>query len=60
MGERGGGGIGRKVGEYAWIGRMREGQDSKNTGAGGVGFLLIVKGFLCDIIEVIEDTKYHD
>ena len=39
MGERGGG-IGYKVREYAWIGKKRKGQDSKNRGAGGVGFLV--------------------
>ena len=56
--EKAGGGIGCKVGEFAWIGKKRGGQDSKNRGAGGVGFL--VKEGLRDIIliEVIEDTKF--
>ena len=35
--EKGGGEIGCRVGEYA---RMRKGQNSKNSGAGGVGFLV--------------------
>ena len=42
----------RVLGEYAWIGKWRKGQDSKKRGAGGVGFL--AKGFLFDIkIEVV-------
>ena len=53
--EKEGGEIGCKVGEYAWIGKKIKGQESKNRGAGGVGFL--VKELLCDTIEVIEDTK---
>ena len=55
-----GGGIICKVGvgEYAWIGKKRKGQDNKNRGAGGVGFL--VKGYLCDIIEVIKETKFDE
>ena len=56
--EKEGGKVGCKVGEYAWIGKKRKGQDSKNKGAGGVGFL--VKELLCDIVEVIEDTKYDE
>ena len=56
MGARGRGGIGFKVAEYAWIGKERKGLDSKNRGAGGVRFL--GKKLLCDIIELIEDTKY--
>ena len=56
MGERRGGGKGCKVGEYTWIGSKRKGQDSKNRGAGGVGFL--VKEHSCDIIEVIKDTNF--
>ena len=51
-----GGRIRCKVGEYAWI--KREGRDSKNRGAGGVGFL--VNRIMCDIIEGIEDTKYDE
>ena len=35
-----GGAIGCKVGEYAWIGKKRKGQDSKNRGAGAVKFLV--------------------
>ena len=53
--EKAGEGIGCKVGEFAWIGKTR--QDSKNRGAGGVGFL--VKEGLCDIIIVNEDTKFN-
>ena len=47
-----------KVAKYAWIGKKRKGQDSKNRGAGEVGFR--VKLFLCDVIEVVEDTKYDE
>ena len=57
MGERWGE-IGRKVGEYEWTGKKRKGQDSKNRVAGGVGFL--GKDYLCDIIEVIKDTKFDE
>ena len=39
-------------------GENRKGHNSKNRGSGGVGFL--VKEFLCDIIEVIEDTTFDD
>ena len=28
------------IGEYAWIGKKRKGQDSKNEGAGGAGLLV--------------------
>ncbi|MEO9966262.1 MAG: hypothetical protein ABJF11_10765 [Reichenbachiella sp.] len=51
MGERGGG-IGCKVGEYAWIGKKRKGQNSKNRAAGGMEFL--VKEYIGDIVEVIK------
>ena len=44
--------------EYAWIGKTREGQKPKSRGAGGVGFL--VKEYLCDIVEVIDDTKFDE
>ena len=40
LGERGGGEIGYKVGECAWIGKKRKGQKGKNRGAGGGGFLV--------------------
>ena len=53
-----GGKIGCKFGEYGWIGKKRKGQDSNNRDAGGVGFL--VKEFLCNIVEVIEDTKHDE
>ena len=56
--EKEGGEIGCKVREYAWIGKKIKSQVSKNKGAGGVGFL--VKELLCDIIEVIEDTKFDE
>ena len=56
--EKEGGEIGCKVEEYAWIGKKRKGQNNKNRGAGGVGFL--VKEYLCDIIEVISDTKFDE
>ena len=56
--EKEGGEIGCKVGEYAWIGQKRKGKDSKNRGAGGVGFL--VENYFCDIIEVIKDTKFDE
>ena len=52
--EKEGGEIGCKIGEYAWIGKQRKGQDSKKRGAGGVGFL--VKEHLCDIIKVFKNT----
>ena len=54
--EEEGGGVGCKVVEYAWVGQKRKAQNSKNTG--GIGFL--VKEFLCDTIEVIEDTTYDE
>ena len=41
--------------EYALIGKKREGQKPKSRGAGEVGFL--VKEYLRDIVEVIDDTK---
>ena len=50
--------VGSKVEEYAWIGKKREGQKPKSRGAGGVGFL--VKDYLCDIVEVIDDTKFDE
>ena len=50
--------VGFKVEEYAWIGTKREGQKPKSRGAGGVGFL--VKEYLCDIVEVIDDTKFDE
>ena len=53
--EKEGGEIGYKVGECAWIGKKRKGQDSKHRGAGQVGFL--VKEDLCDIVEVIKRHK---
>ena len=59
--EKEGGEIGRKVGEYAWIGKKKKGQHSKNRGvliAGGVGFL--VEEYLCDIKEVTKDTKFDE
>ena len=56
--EKDGGGIGCKGGEYAWIGKKREGAGKKNRGARGLGFL--VNEYLCGIIEVIEDTKFDE
>ena len=56
--EKEGAEIGCKVEEYAWIGKKWNGQNPKNRGAGGVGFL--VKESLCDIIEVIKDTKFDE
>ena len=50
MGRRRGGEVGYKVEEYAWIGKKRKGQTSKNRGAGGVGFLF--KEYLCDMTEM--------
>ena len=44
-------------GQYAWIVKKRKGLNSKNRGKGGVGFLSIVKAYMCDRIEVIKDTK---
>ena len=32
--------IGDKVREYTWIGKKREGQNHKERGSGGVGFLV--------------------
>ena len=56
--ENEGGKIACKVGEYAWVGEKKKGQNGKNRGAGGVGFL--VKEYLCDIIEAIKDTKFDE
>ena len=50
--------VGCKFVEYARTGKKRKGRDRKNRGAGGVGFL--VKEYLCDIIEVIKDTKFDE
>ena len=48
--------IGSKVDEYAWIGKKRKGQEPKRRGASGGGFL--IKEYLCDIVEVIDDTQF--
>ena len=50
--------IGCNVGEHARIAKKRKGQNSKNRGAMGVGFL--VKYNVCDIIKVIKDTKFDE
>ena len=56
--EKDGGEIGKEVGSYTWIGKMRRGQKIKSRGEGGVGFL--VKEHMCDVIEVISDTKFNE
>ena len=56
--EREGWEIGCKIGEYEWTEKKRKGQDSKNRGAGRVGFL--VKEYLCNIVEMIKATKLHE
>ena len=55
--------MGCKAGEYAWIGKISPERcwkvlDSKNRGAGGVEFL--IKDYLCEIVEVINDTKFDE
>ena len=50
--------IGYKAREYASIGEKREGQNPKDRGAAGVGFL--VKEYMFDIIEVVKDTKFDE
>ena len=40
--------------------KKRKGQNSKNRGAVGVGFLLIVKEYLGDIIQEIKDIKFDE
>ena len=52
-----GGGIGCKVGEYAWIGKRGRDKIASIGRRGGVGFL--VKECLCDIIEVIKGTEFN-
>ena len=49
---------GGEIGCKTWIGKTRIGHNSKNRGAGGVGFL--VKECLCDIIEGIKDTEFDE
>jgi len=56
--EKEGAEIGDKVREYTWIGKKREGQNIKERGSGGVGFL--VKEYMCDIIEVMKDTTFDE
>ena len=50
--------VGAKMEEYAWIGKRRKGQKPKSRGTGGVG--LLVKEYLCDIVEVIDETKFDE
>lgn len=57
--EKEGGIIGCKVDKYEWIWEKRKGQDSKNRGRGEQSFSL-VKGYLCDIVEVINGTKFDE
>ena len=44
--------------EYALIGKKWERRKPKSRGAGEVGFL--VKEYLRDIVEVIDDTKFDE
>ena len=53
-----GDGTERKVYVYAWIRKKGKGQNRENRGVKGVGFL--VKEYLHDVIEVMNDPKIDE